>query len=204
MTDRLQTKFKPSLITQDGRFSGYGAVFSNTDSHGDVIMRGAFSASLTKWRAKGRWPAMRLQHGDNGSNPFRFDNLPIGRWIDMREDARGLWVEGQLIGLSTDLGRRLNELLASSLIDAMSIGFRAVKSTRGTGSVKRYLEEIDLREVSLVDEPSNDLARLTAISPSDAAFDKLRDAFTGLTSEKAAPIDAAYDRLVRAMRAATS
>lgn len=203
MTDRLQTKFKPSLISADGAFRGYGAVFSNTDSHGDVIMRGAFAASLTKWRAKGRWPAMRLQHGDNGSNPFRFDNLPIGRWIEMREDSRGLYVEGQLIGLSTDLGRRLNELLANSLIDAMSIGFRTVKSTRGTGSVKRFLEEIDLREVSLVDEPSNDLARIEPLSPFDAAADKVREAIAGMKAEEKSPIDGAYHKLVSALRAAT-
>ncbi len=203
MTDRLQTKFSPSLITGDGRFSGYGAVFGNVDSHRDVIERGAFSASLSTWRSKGRWPAMRLMHGDNGSNPFRFDNLPIGRWLDMREDARGLWVEGQLLALDTDLGKRLHALLAASVLDGLSIGFRPVKTRAGSSGVGRYLVEIDLRELSLVDEPSNDLARLTAISPSDAAFDKLRDAFGAIKSDTPPPIDAAYDRLMRAMRAAT-
>lgn len=183
MTDRLATKFKPSFITADGRFSGYGAVFGNADSHRDIIERGAFAVSLSKWRAKGRWPAMRLMHGDNSANPFRFDNLPVGVWTEMKEDSHGLYVEGQLLAMDTDLGRRLHALMAAGVLDGLSIGFRPVKTRQGTGRVSRYLSEIDLRELSIVDEPSNDEARITALSPYDDAAERLREALAGLKSD---------------------
>lgn len=182
MTDRLATKFKPSLVSSDGSFSGYGAVFGNADSHRDVIERGAFAASLSKWHTKGRWPPMRLQHGDNGSNPFRFDNLPVGIWTDMREDVHGLHVEGRLLALDTDLGKRLHALMAAGVLDGLSIGFRPVKTRQGTGRVSRYLSEIDLRELSIVDEPSNDLARVVELSPYDAAAERLREALVGVAA----------------------
>lgn len=186
MTDRLATKFKPSLVTSDGHFSGYGAVFGNVDSHRDVIERGAFEASLSKWRTKGRWPPMRLQHGDNGPNPFRFDNLPVGMWIDMREDVHGLHVEGRLLALNTDVGKRLLALMTAGVLDGLSIGFRPVKTRQGTGRVSRYLSEIDLRELSIVDEPSNDLARVVELSPYDAAAERLREAIANVAAPTAA------------------
>lgn len=175
MSDQLLTRFAPTLITNDGRFSGYGAVFGNRDSHGDVIERGAFAASLKEWSAKGKLPPMRLQHGSAG-NMFRHDDLPVGKWMAIREDACGLRVEGQLLALDTDQGKRLLSLIKANVLDGLSIGFRAKRTRAGTGSIKRYLVEVDLAEISLVDEPSNDAARVAPLTPADVAFDKLRDA----------------------------
>ena len=48
-------------------FEGYGAVFGNVDSYGDVIAPGAFAAYLADVEAgKQNWPAMLLQHGGYG------------------------------------------------------------------------------------------------------------------------------------------
>lgn len=207
MASIIQTKFAPSLITKDGAFTGYGAVFGNVDSHKDVIERGAFSASLARWRSIGKWPAMRLMHGDNASNPFRFDDLPVGRWTEMREDARGLWVSGQLIGFQeTEIGRRLYALMSSpgALLDGLSIGFRPVRSRAGSGTVRRYLEEIDLRELSLVTDPSNDAARVAPLSPAEAAADRLRDALAAAVAEEARPKQAAIDPLEKLRSALNS
>ncbi len=41
-----------------GTFSGYGAVFSNEDYGGDVILPGAFTETLAEWKAKGKLPKM--------------------------------------------------------------------------------------------------------------------------------------------------
>lgn len=191
----LSTKFSPTLVTASGQFAGYGAVFGNVDSHRDVIEPGAFAASLAAWRARGKLPAMRLQHGDNGSNPFRHDNLPVGIWTAMREDTAGLWVEGRLLALDTDLGKRLHALLTAGVLDGLSIGFRPVKSRVGSGRVSRYLTEIDLREISIVDEPSNDLARIAAISPTDAALNKLRDAVAALGAKETRSADSSLEKL---------
>ena len=189
MNDRLQTKFTPTLVTAEGHFSGYGAVWGNIDSHGDVIERGAFLNSLSAWQAKGKLPPMRLQHGSAG-NPFAHDDLPVGKWLVMREDAKGLWVEGQLLALNTDLGRRLHALMEANVLDGLSIGFRPVRIKSGTGRIKRYLVEIDLRELSIVDEPSNDLARIAQLSPYDAAAERLRDAIANAAKSASPPQDA--------------
>lgn len=205
MAELRSVKFAPKLISADGRFSGYGAVFDNTDSHGDVIAKGAFADTLSAWRARGRFPPMRLQHG-SGGNPFRHDDLPIGKWSVMREDSRGLWVEGKLLALNTDMGRRLLSLLEASALDGLSIGFILRKFTPGTGSVRRVLTQIDLRELSIVDEPSNDQARVLPITDADAAYDRLRGALAAAVTSEKTPAksrnDAAFDRLRAALQAA--
>ena len=64
-------------------FEGYGAVFGNTDSYGDVIQPGAFADTLSASRRLGRWPAMLAQHGGMGLTSG--DMMPIGVWTDMAE-----------------------------------------------------------------------------------------------------------------------
>jgi len=163
--DRFEVKFAADEIdAKTGEFAGYGAVFGNIDSHGDVIVPGAFSESLSDWSSRGRLPSMKLMHGTT-MNPFTGDDLPIGKWSLMREDARGLYVEGKLSGLDTDHGRRIYGLMKDGVLDGLSIGYRAKRATRGTGAnqPKRQLEAVALLEVSLVDDPSNDRARVSAV-----------------------------------------
>lgn len=162
-TEHLQIKFAASEIDAvTGEFKGYGAIFGNIDSHGDVISPGAFKDTLAEWEKRGRLPAMKLMHGSAG-NLFTGDDLPIGKWTKMVEDASGLYVEGKLSGLDTDLGRRVYGLMKDEILDGLSIGYRPKKARPGKGDVKRYLDAIDLREVSIVDEPSNDLSRVKAV-----------------------------------------
>ncbi|KQV33136.1 MULTISPECIES: HK97 family phage prohead protease [unclassified Rhizobium] len=160
--EHLQVKFAASEIdAQTGEFKGYGAVFGNIDSHGDVIMPGAFKDTLAEWAAKGRFPAMKLMHG-SGGNPFTGDDLPIGKWTKMMEDANGLYVEGKLSGLDTDRGRMIHGLVKDGILDGLSIGYRPTKARAGEKGARRMLDAVKLREVSLVDEPSNDKARMTS------------------------------------------
>ncbi|MEI5680646.1 MULTISPECIES: HK97 family phage prohead protease [unclassified Mesorhizobium] len=186
MTQRSDFRFTPAAIdAASGVFSGYGAVFGNLDSHADVIQRGAFNVSLAAWKAKGRLPRMLLMHGSNG-NPFTGDDLPCGIWTSMREDSQGLYVEGQLLALNTDYGRRILSLMKGGALDGLSIGFRVKRATSGRGTTKRWIEEVDLREVSIVDEPSNDLARVasikekTASERADEAAEQFRASLRGL------------------------
>lgn len=158
--EHLQVKFAASEIDAvTGEFKGYGAIFGNIDSHGDVIIPGAFKKSLESWEKRGKYPAMKLMHGFT----FFADELPIGKWTKMTEDASGLYVEGRISGLDTDLGKRVYGLMKDEVLDGLSIGYRPTKSRAGVGDVKRFLDEVDLREVSIVDEPSNDLARVKAV-----------------------------------------
>lgn len=158
----LEIKFAGSLDT--GEFSGYGAFFGNTDSHGDVVVPGAFATSLAERKAAGRGlPPMHFNHGI----PELGGERGVGVWQEIAEDAHGLRVKGRLSGMNTDRGRYLFERLKDGAIGGMSIGYReppgGAEAARGPGGHRRTLKSISLAEISIVDEPSNALARVEAV-----------------------------------------
>lgn len=166
--ERIEVKFAADEIdAKTGEFTGYGAVFGNVDSHGDVIPPGAFKETLGEWDRRGRLPSMKLMHG-TALNPFTGDDLPIGKWLEMKEDGRGLFVKGRLSGLDTDYGRRIHGLMRDGILDGLSIGYKARRFTRLAGPAKRQLDSVGLFEVSLVDDPSNDRARLTDVKSAES------------------------------------
>jgi len=142
-------------------FSGYGAVFGNVDSHGDVIAPGAFLKSLAEHRASKTMPALLAQHGDWTG---RGDGMmPVGVWTSMHEDEHGLKVEGCLS--DTDRGREAYTLLKDRALTGLSIGYvtHDFKRPDQAGDTKRILTELELVEVSLVTFPSNPLARVDGV-----------------------------------------
>ncbi len=154
----LELKFAENAA--DGTFSGYGAVFGNVDNHGDVILPGAFADSLAERKAQGRGVPMHVMHGVYGG-----DGVPVGVWTSVEEDEKGLRVEGKLSGMNTDAGRMRFELVKDGALSGLSIGYRVKKNgaTYGqkAGEPKRTLKALHLGEISLVDDPSNAMARVT-------------------------------------------
>lgn len=144
-------QFMPDHITPEGVIEGYGSVFGNIDSYGDVVVKGAFAKSLSAWSAKGRLPRMLWQHSSN---------QPIGVWDEMAEDDKGLRVKGRLL-LGVPRADEALLLLRGKAIDGLSIGYDVVDEKRD-GVVNRLLA-IDLREVSVVTDPANDLALVDSV-----------------------------------------
>jgi len=134
------TEWKADTAT--GAVEGYGAVFDNIDSHGDVIVRGAFASVGNN----GRKVKMLWQHDPS---------QPIGVWDEVREDERGLYVKGRILS-GVERGKEAIELMAAGAIDGLSIGYKTV--VRDWRDGVRYLKGIDLFETSIVTFPSNDLA----------------------------------------------
>jgi HK97 family phage prohead protease len=153
------------LATDDeaGAFSGYGAIFGNVDSYGEIIKRGAFAETLSEWKSRGKWPKMLLQHGGMGVTSD--DMLPVGQWTSMKEDSKGLWVEGRLFAMNTERGQYIYEGLKSGALDSMSIGFQTIDSATETrdGETYRLLTKIKLWEVSIVTFPANDKAKISSV-----------------------------------------
>lgn len=135
-----------------GRFSGYGAVFGNVDAYNERILPGAFADTLAEAKTRGRMPAMLWQH-----NPTQ----PIGVWRSMREDERGLYVEGELA--DTQLGREAYSLLKLGALSGLSIGFSVAKETLNRDENIRDLVAINLWEVSPVTFPANSEARVSQV-----------------------------------------
>lgn len=130
----------------DGHFTGYASLFGVPDLGRDVVAPGAFSATLRQRGAAG--VRMLFQH-----DPAE----PIGRWLALTEDARGLRVEGRL-NLAVQRAREVDALLRAGGLDGLSIGFRTVRATPERGGTRR-LQAIDLWEISLVTFPLQPGAR---------------------------------------------
>lgn len=149
---------------QVGTLEGWGAVFGNVDSYGDVIERGAFKRSLKKWQGeRGKFPPMLLQHGGGFLSGGSDDMVPVGQWTHMEEKSKGLWAEGKLFGMNTDRGQYLYENLKAGELDGLSIGFSIKELRFGTSADEpaRTLLDIELWELSIVTFPANDRARIT-------------------------------------------
>ncbi len=135
---------------EKGVITGYGGVKNNRDHAGDIITDGAF--------------------GDSKTIPFLFQHDPsqqIGV-LDCYEDSHGLKMTAKYY-LNTSLGKEAYELAKANsendLDTSFSIGFRTLKESYGEedGKYIRYLEKVDVREISQVTFPCNELATATDI-----------------------------------------
>jgi phage head maturation protease len=64
----------------DGYITGYGSVFGNVDSYGDVVAKGAFKKTIADAKTGvGQWPAMLLQHGGQSAedNPTYVQDVMV-------------------------------------------------------------------------------------------------------------------------------
>ncbi len=143
-------------VSGDGSFSGYASLFGAVDLGRDVIEPGAFAASL-----KRRGPGdirMLYQHDPD---------QPIGRWLSIREDARGLHVEGKL-SLGVARAREVHELMKSGALDGLSIGFQTLRARNEAKAGVRRILSADLWEISVVTFPMQPGARVTAVKAASA------------------------------------
>lgn len=123
------------------RFAGYAALFHRRDAGGDVILPGAFAASLA---------------GASGPLPLLWEHRPharIGTVERIGEDGRGLRVVARL-----DPASRAAALLAEGSVRGLSFGYHT-KDYRIDGAT-RVLRVVDLFEVSLVTHPLQAGARV--------------------------------------------
>lgn len=146
-----QVRLERKQVSDEGQFEGYGSVFGVEDSYGDVVAPGAFVESLKEHTAAGTMPALLWQHSPNE---------PIGVYVEMREDERGLYVKGQL-ELETQRGREAHALLKSGALNGLSIGYMPRKWEYDEDENILTLLEVDLWEVSVVTFPANSSARVT-------------------------------------------
>jgi len=136
-------------LNENGKFKGYASVFDVMDNHMDVVVKGAFINTLkTKKDIKLLW-----QH--------KADE-PIGIFTEIREDEKGLYVEGQLL-LDVQRANEAYALLKSGAIDGLSIGYSVKDYEIDDETGIRILKEVDLWEISLVTFPANEAAGVVAV-----------------------------------------
>jgi HK97 family phage prohead protease len=153
-----------AMDDETGEFEGYGSTFGGEpDSHGDVVVKGAYADTLKAHEAKGTMPKMFWQH-----DPSEV----IGKWLAAKEDDTGLLMRGKL-NMGVQRGREAHALLKEGDIDGLSIGYRifpgGFKVDDSTGVW--YLEKLDLFEVSVVSIGSNENATVSSVKAAKAAHE---------------------------------
>jgi HK97 family phage prohead protease len=148
-----------------GLVEGYASVFDGIDVYGDSIARGAYQASLDNHKAAGTRPVMLWSH-EPGS--------PIGRWEQIKEDGRGLRVEGQL-NLKTQAGREAFEHLRAGDVAGFSIGYNVAKGGFEMRGDVRVLKKVNLHEISVVTLPADPQARITAVKGFEGRPENVRE-----------------------------
>lgn len=187
---RAPQPYQVKATGEDGTLDGYGAVFNVLHDTSnwmlgpdwqDSISPGAFTKSLAEFKKIGVQPLMLFQHVRG--------NVP-GAWRSVSEDKNGLAVSGQVSkNAITPSGVTLYELLKMGALSGLSIGFYVTKCTLDEDTKVRTILEVDLREVSIVDDPGGPTARVTDVkaagNPHDIQFleQHLRDA--GLSRREA-------------------
>lgn len=156
-----------------GTFSGYASVFGGVDSYNDTILPGAYKSVIERIQAgAARMPKMFVNH--------RSWELPVGKWVKISEDERGLFMEGELTP-GNPQAALVKAALQHETVDGLSIGYGLrsddVDYIDKDGVQIRVIKNIsDLAEVSVVTFPADDAARVN--------LDSVKSALDGIESIK--------------------
>lgn len=143
--------FKADSVADDGTFTGYGSVFGNVDSYKEIVAPGAFAKSLDLIAKSGDPLPVLWQH-----NP----NNPIGGYTALTEDSRGLKVAGFLLKDDVALAKEAYALMRARVVKGLSIGYYVRSDSYDEKTGIRTLNELDLREISVVTFPANEEAQI--------------------------------------------
>lgn len=168
-TARCTMASKSAYTNDDGMFvEGYGSIFGNVDSHGDVVVKGAFAETINpEYREANQLPPIRFirQHDMDGD--------PIGVFVEIEETDKGLWFKAKID--DTAVGRDAYNQFESGSRDSFSIGFRTLDdesisideaAERGyrtdgfMGDAVNVIHKIELFEISAVLFAANTSARM--------------------------------------------
>lgn len=142
-------------LSDDGEFEGYGSTFGNVDRGMDVVEKGAFRRTIKEKPLS----AIKMLR-DHDSTKI------VGQWLSLEEDDHGLKVRGRLFAKPEDavpLGRETYTLMKMGALDALSIGYRTIKSAWDEQRGIRSLLDVDLWEISVVTFPMNEMATVDAV-----------------------------------------
>lgn len=166
MKDFLTFPFEmKSEVNEEGVFEGYGSTFDGKKDSprpewwGDIVEKGAFTNTIKKGGRNGTGILMLFNHDRDKEH---------GVWLDLHEDEKGLFMKGQF-ALDTQLGRERYSIFKMKKHGLFSIGFDTLKYRLDEKSYTRYLEEVELWEVSDVTFPRNRKAKTTSIKSIESA-----------------------------------
>lgn len=134
--------------TSAGMFEGYASMFGGLDSYKDTVVPGAYKGTLENRSS----PILMLY----GHNPGRV----LGKWLDVREDEKGLKVTGEFTPGHTE-AQNVHASLKHGALSGLSIGYKVPPGGAEEKDGVRLLKQIDLFEISVVSMPADDAARVS-------------------------------------------
>lgn len=145
-------------------FQGYASVFGVTDSDGDIFMPGAYKSALSSQQ---RPVNMFFNHQTRG--------LPVGKFKNLAEDEKGLFVHGELTNGLT-IAKDIEAAMRHGTVQGLSVGVMFTRDDYEPISTGRAFKNVSmLREISIVTEPANPLANLE-LAKSLEGVETIRDA----------------------------
>jgi uncharacterized protein len=143
--------------------AGYVSTFGGAPDHGgDVVLAGAFDATL----ASGRKTRFLYAHDHE---------QVLGVPLDLAPDKTGLF--GRFKISRTRLGEEVHQLLKDGALDSFSIGY-IPEEVEFDDTGARLLKQVELLESSIVALPMNDRAVVT----------RVKQAASGVAGESPAPV----------------
>lgn len=155
--DQCNLKFASS---GEYKFEGYASVFNSVDAVRDTVISGAFSSS------EGKKIPMFVNHDHSA--------MPVGSYM-VKEDGRGLYAYGD-INKDHASGPSVYTALMRGDVTGLSIGYKVNPNgfeRKADGG--RILKDLDLKEISVVNFPCEDSARIIAVKSDLETIDNLKD-----------------------------
>ena len=141
-----------------GIVKGYGSIFGNIDSDGDIITKGAYTKTISE---NGNRVKYLYQH--------QMDK-PLGKMVNLYEDKKGLMFIAEIP--KTQLCKDVLELMKAGVITENSVGILPMQKEGcpdGMENCYRKLTEVKLYEISAVTLAANDEAMILDVKGN---FDK--------------------------------
>ena len=152
MNENKSLNLELKELSAEGIFSAYASIFDNVDYENDTVIKGAFTKSIAE-----KTPVMLWNHNTAE---------PIGIWTTVKEDDKGLYVEGKLLINEVARAKEVYSLLKEGAVSGLSIGYSVNDYTYDEKGI-RQLKDVTLHEISLVSIPCNDEARIISVKSID-------------------------------------
>lgn len=153
-------------VSQDAmavkEISGYASVFNVKDSHNDIVLKGAFSKTITSPRK------LKLLSSHNISDAREI----LGTITELKEDEHGLYFKANISSAPSaqDIAIKAKE----GHLDEISIGYYPKAINRRKDGINE-LTEIELLEISLVTRASNAEAQVLSVKQEDSNVCKQKE-----------------------------
>lgn len=222
---RLFINLKAMKMLDDGAggFEGYGSVFGNVDSYGDVIVKGAYADTLDSFKRDG---FIACDH------EWEYKGGVIGYVTEAFEDDYGLFIRTQFHSTpdAQEIRVKMRERMAAGKTVGLSIGYSVARQgalyvpvakameyiraehlaaaqeyfSRYPDAEIRILLKINLFETSVVTRAANRAAMATAIKSSGESDDFTEELLRLMKADEGLPVGLSFADHSKAALAALS